>query len=141
MDKTVHNLAGQCLCGAIQFEISGKVASFHLCYCSRCRHGTGSAHAANIFMAPDAIRWLSGTEQIQRFELPAARGWVKQFCKVCGSAVPCTNRAGSFLMVPAGSLNDAIALLPDDRIFCADRSDWVDSIPTLPVFDGLPTGF
>lgn len=141
MDKTLDKIAGQCLCGAIQFEISGRASSFHLCYCSRCRHGTGSAHAANIFLAPDAIRWLSGAEQIQRFELPSARSWAKQFCKVCGSAVPYVNRAGNFLVVPAGSLNDALPLRPDDRIFCADRSDWVDSIPTLPEFAGLPTGF
>lgn len=133
--------AGQCLCGAVQFEIAGEVSSFHLCYCSRCRHSSGSAHAANLFTSPDAIVWQAGQEHIQRFELATAKSWAKQFCKICGSGLPYINRSGTFLVVPAGSLNDTIAVKPDDRIFCDDRADWVHQIEHSPEFPGLPTKF
>ena len=44
---TTHS--GTCLCGAVRFEISGSFERFYLCHCSRCRKGSGSAHAANLF--------------------------------------------------------------------------------------------
>lgn len=139
MKKMLEQATGQCLCGAVKYEVTGAVAAFHICYCSRCRHSTGSAHAANIFTAPDNITWLSGKDQIQRFELETAKNFIKQFCKVCGSAVPYIDRAGTTLLIPAGGLNGNLELTPDDRIFCADRSAWVDNIPDSPEFSVLPT--
>ena len=132
---------GQCLCGAVSYEVNGDISSFHICYCSRCRHATGSAHAANLFAAPESIRWHSGQDVIQRFELPVAKSWAKQFCRICGSAVPYVNRAGKFLVIPAGSLNGDLPVMPDDRIFCEDRCRWVEAIAQSPEFSGLPTKF
>jgi hypothetical protein len=136
-----NNTSGQCLCGAVQFEIDGKISAFHICYCSRCRHSTGSAHASNIFTKPENISWLSGRDLIQRFELDTAKSWAKQFCKVCGSGVPYVNRTGTFLVVPAGSLNENVQISPDDRFFCEDRSAWVDAIQDCPEFPSLPSQF
>lgn len=141
MGQEFKKASGQCLCGAVQFEIDGTISSFHICYCSRCRHSTGSAHASNIFTKPDSISWLSGVDLIQRFELKSAKSWTKQFCKVCGSGVPYINRAGTFLVVPAGSLNENIQITPDDRIFCEDRSAWVEGIQGSPEFPALPNKF
>lgn len=139
MSQVLDQASGQCLCGTVQYEITGQVAAFHVCYCSRCRHSTGSAHAANLFTAPENITWLSGTDQIQRFELETAKSFAKQFCKVCGSAVPYINRAGTTLLIPAGGLNGNLDLTPDDKIFCADRCTWVENIPDSPEFAALPT--
>lgn len=141
MVRELKKVSGQCLCGSIKFEIDGAISSFHICYCSRCRHSTGSAHASNIFTEPNNISWVSGVELIQRFELESAKSWAKQFCKVCGSAVPYINRAGTYLVVPAGSLDENIELQPDDRIFCEDRCAWVESIADSPEFAGLPGKF
>lgn len=141
MSQEFKNASGQCLCGGVQFEIDGEISSFHICYCSRCRHSTGSAHASNIFTKPENIAWLSGVNLIQRFELDTAKSWAKQFCKVCGSGVPYVNRAGTSLVVPAGSLNENIQISPDDRIFCEDRSAWVDGIENCPEFSSLPAKF
>jgi len=138
MSKQLNNVEGQCLCGAVTFTVSGDVSSFHICYCSRCRHSTGSAHASNIFAKPECITWHSGEEYIQRFELPAAKSWTKQFCKQCGSGLPYINRAGTFLVIPAGSLNSEIDFEPDDRIFCDDRTHWAESIPEKVEFTGYP---
>ncbi|WP_407666111.1 GFA family protein [Microbulbifer bruguierae] len=82
MGEKFTKASGQCLCGAIQFEIDGSISSFHICYCSRCRHSTGSAHASNFFTKPENILWISGLDFIRRFELRAAKSWAKQFCKV-----------------------------------------------------------
>ena len=141
MVQEFKQVSGQCLCGGIKFEIDGEISSFHICYCSRCRHSTGSAHASNIFTAPKNISWISGGDLIQRFELASAKSWAKQFCKVCGSGVPYINRSGTFLVVPAGSLNENIQIKPDDKIFCDDRCAWVENIQDCPEFPALPGKF
>ncbi|WOX04939.1 GFA family protein [Microbulbifer pacificus] len=141
MNQELKAAKGQCLCGSVKFEIDGEISSFHICYCSRCRHSTGSAHASNMFTKPESVSWLSGEEFIQRFELESAKSWAKQFCKVCGSGVPYLNRSGTFLVVPAGSLDDNINIKPDDRIFCEDRSAWVEGIQNSPEFPALPDKF
>lgn len=141
MGKEFKRASGQCLCGAVKYEVDGVISSFHICYCSRCRHSTGSAHASNIFTQPESISWLSGEELIQRFELESAKSWSKQFCRNCGSGLPYINRTGTFLVVPAGSLNEDIQIAPDDRIFCDDRCEWVEGIQGVPEFSSLPNKF
>ena len=141
MERELKNVTGQCLCGSVTFKVDGPISSFHICYCSRCRHSTGSAHASNIFTQPENISWLSGSDLIQRFELPTAKSWSKQFCKICGSGLPYVNRAGTFLVIPAGSLNDDIQLSPDDKIFCEERCKWVEAIQDAPEFSGPPNIF
>jgi hypothetical protein len=134
-------LSGQCLCGEVCFEISGEISSFHLCYCSRCRHITGSAHAANMFTAPQNIVWLKGEPSIKRFELAGAKSFANQFCCECGSRLPFVNRAGTFLVIPAGSINDEIPLDPNDRIFTSSQAKWTTCIAELPTFETYPDKF
>jgi hypothetical protein len=30
------------------------------CHCSRCRKGTGTGHATNLYVEPNQLRWVSG---------------------------------------------------------------------------------
>ena len=83
---------GTCLCGEVGYEITGNLGIFQYCHCSRCRKFTGSAHAANIIVAPDQFRWLKGDQSVGRYEIakpiisqrvfaknaaPLCRGWPK----------------------------------------------------------------
>lgn len=139
-DKEVM-LTGQCLCGDVRFEVKGEISSFHLCYCGRCRHVTGSAHAANLFAKPESLRWLNGESLIKRFELEGAKAFANQFCSQCGSRLPYINRAGSFLVIPAGSINDDVPYTPNDRIFTSSQANWVACISELPEFERYPDKF
>ncbi|WP_416307793.1 GFA family protein [Neptunicella sp. SCSIO 80796] len=139
MGQEFKQATGQCLCGAVKYIVNGEISSFHICYCSRCRHSTGSAHASNIFTKPENIKWLCGLDNVQRFELQTAKSWTKQFCKQCGSGLPYINRSGTFLVIPAGSLDEDIEIQPDDRIFCDDRAQWIEGIHRSPEFPALPT--
>ncbi|MDQ6957621.1 MAG: hypothetical protein Q9M24_00745 [Mariprofundaceae bacterium] len=33
-------LRGSCLCGSVQYEISGEIVRFYHCHCGRCRKAT-----------------------------------------------------------------------------------------------------
>ena len=65
--------AGSCLCGTVQFQVSGAFESFFLCHCKRCRKDTGSAHAANLFSSKARLNWLAGQDSIRTYRLPETR--------------------------------------------------------------------
>jgi len=44
-------IKGECLCGAVQFEVASVVGPFELCHCNRCRKSSGSAYAAIVGVA------------------------------------------------------------------------------------------
>ncbi|WP_077147915.1 GFA family protein [Sphingopyxis sp. KK2] len=128
---------GACLCGAVRFEISGGFDAFFLCHCSRCRKDSGSAHAANLFSASATIAWLTGKERVKSYRLPGSRH-ERSFCRECGSALPGIQMDGALLVVPAGSLDDPIAIRPTAHISCASRADWDVGLELVPALDGLP---
>ena len=123
----LNDVQGSCLCGSVKFELFGDVEGFYLCHCTRCRRSTGSAHASNIFTMPENINWLSGEGLIQRFELPEAERFMKQFCSKCGSGVPYVNRLGTKLVIPAGSLSEQFDVSPGKNIFWESRAKWYEN--------------
>lgn len=126
----VRTTRGSCLCGAATFEISGDFDAFYLCHCGRCRKDTGSAHAANLFSSSATIKWLSGQDSVRTYRVPDTRH-SKSFCIECGSALPRVEGGGT-LVVPAGSLDDGIAIRPDVHIFVADRAEWDEKLEDIP---------
>ncbi|HEV7367707.1 GFA family protein [Arenibaculum sp.] len=128
---------GGCLCGAVTFRIAGEFGSFFLCHCARCRKGTGSAHAANLFSTAAEITWLSGNDGIKSYTVPGTRH-ERSFCTECGSALPSLQMNGALLVVPAGSLDDAPDMRPDAHICFASRARWDAGLEELPKIDGLP---
>lgn len=127
---------GSCLCGAVRFEIEGAFERFFLCHCERCRKGTGSAHAANLFAPRAALRWISGEANVRTFAVEGTRH-ARSFCAACGGAAPRVG-AGGFVIAPAGSLDSALALRPDAHICMSSRADWDYELETAPKLDGLP---
>ena len=127
---------GSCLCGVVTFSIKGQFDSFYLCYCSYCQKDSGSAHAANLFSQSAVLHWNTGAEAVTTFNLPGSRH-SKSFCKHCGSAVPGSEIPG-VLMVPAGSLDCEIDIIPTARIFTARRHSWVQSINNAREYAELP---
>lgn len=128
---------GSCLCGTITYEATGPFESFYLCHCKHCQKDTGSAHAANLFSTKADLRWISGKESIQTYNLPQTRH-VKSFCKNCGSAVPNLQMDGKLLVVPAGSLNSEVSLKPTAHLFCLSKANWDNNLESIKKFDGYP---
>ena len=124
MSNPIH---GSCLCGQVQFRVTGPFDVFHLCHCSQCRRSTGTAHAANIFTTEDRIEWLAGEDLVKRY-IPEQKGVIsKAFCSHCGSLVPYTSLQSGRLIIPAGSLSESPGIEPADNIFWRDRADWYDA--------------
>lgn len=130
---------GSCLCGAVRFEVRGTFERFFLCHCGRCRKGTGSAHAANLFASTAAIVWLSGEGQVKTFCVAGTRHQ-RSFCSECGSAVPRVQPNGTLIVVPAGSLDSPVERRPDAHILVAHSASWDRRLEEVPRIDELPSG-
>lgn len=120
-------IKGGCLCGRVQYQVTGPFDAFHLCHCSQCRRSTGTAHAANIFTTPDRLEWLAGEDLVKRYTPDDKNVISKCFCSHCGSLVPYVSLQSGRQIIPAGSLSEAPGIEPDDNIFWRDRADWYDA--------------
>ena len=130
---------GSCLCGSVTYQFSGPEFVFQYCHCSRCRKFTGSAHAANIIVAPKQFQWLSGESLVGRYELPEARHFATCFCTLCGSSLPWLAKSGGAVIIPAGTLDEDPGIRPLHNIFYQDRAPWREAVEELVSYDSLPT--
>ncbi len=131
-------LKGSCLCGAVQYEVTGEPKRFYHCHCSRCRKATGTGHASNLFLEPAALKWLAGEEHVRAFKVPEAKRFMNQFCEVCGSRLPRQPTGTATVVLPAGSLDDEAPIKPQARIFIGSRASWSCSDDEVPGFEELP---
>jgi len=119
-------LSGSCLCGEVRYQVWGPFQKFMMCHCSRCQKASGSAHVANIFIAPDNLEFITGADQIKRYDHASAETFSKCFCTNCGSVVPYKNRPGTAVIIPAGTLDEDPEIRPQANIFWPNRADWYD---------------
>lgn len=127
--------AGSCLCGEVRYAVEGAFERFYLCHCAHCRKDTGSAHAANLFSSTATLTWLCGQGAVKTYALPGTRH-ARSFCASCGSALPWSGN--DMLVVPAGSLDTAIDIVPSGNIFTASRAAWDHDLDAAPAYAAFP---
>ena len=114
---------GRCLCGAIEFEITGPLAPIEICYCTQCQRAQGTALASNIPVDATAFRFLKGESSLRSFE--SSPGKERSFCERCGS--PIFSRRESIpgkLRVRAGLLSGPIESEVLAHFHVATKPDW-----------------
>lgn len=131
-------LSGGCLCGEVQFELSGEPVRFYHCHCRRCRKATGTGHASNIMLKPGQLNWTQGEQLLGRYKVPEAERFSTCFCSNCGSPLPREVPALGMVVVPAGSLDEIPELSPQARIFWDSRAEWSCAAGDLPVYAQYP---
>lgn len=133
--KTKDTTKGSCLCGSVCFEAVLPSRRFQYCHCVSCRKTTSSAHGTFLFFLPEKFRWISGESLIERFiDQHSNPGYMRWFCKRCGSAVPRLSRNKQYFVVPAGLLDDDPLAKPERSIFWDERAPWLLSIDAIPKF-------
>lgn len=135
-DKEI--VKGSCLCGAVQYEAQGPFTDFRYCHCERCRKATGSAHASNLFMPKEQLRWIAGENNITIFIHKEAENYPRGFCKTCGGMVPRLGRDARYMVVPAGTIENVPPLKPTKNIFWKLKAEWLTPYTELPCFDERP---
>jgi hypothetical protein len=130
---------GSCLCGGVTFVIDGTPLRSHYCHCGRCRRARSAAHACNLFLPNDGLRFTRGEDRLRRYKLPEAERFSQVFCTTCGSPMPSRNPTTGFTAVPMGALDDDTPLRALSHIFVASKAPWFDIPGALPQFAELWT--
>lgn len=130
-----QTLRGSCLCGALEFVVTGEPARFYHCHCLRCRKSTGTGHASNLFVTNGELAWTGDTTQIKTYRLPGAQRFARTFCTQCGGPLP-REMGGDTrqVFVPAGTLDDEPNIRPQARIFQNSRAAWSCAGDEVPCF-------
>jgi hypothetical protein len=115
-------VSGQCLCGAVLFEIDGPLSAPTLCHCGMCRRINGAPGA--FTGAPKASYRISGEESLNWYHSShdAERG----FCRKCGSKLFWREVGGATLDVCMGSLNDPSGLRLGKHIWARHQGDYYE---------------
>ena len=131
---TDQTLKGSCLCGALQFVITGEPARFYHCHCSRCRKATGTGHASNVFITNATLSWTGDTSLMKTYKLPEAQRFARTFCTQCGGPLPRMMGDSGQVFAPAGTLDDEPNIKPQARIFQSSKASWSCEGDGVPCF-------
>lgn len=119
---TKANLHGGCFCGAIRYEIQGRLRDARACHCSRCRKAFSGASSAYAEIAPDGrLKWLQGRDQLSVFE--TGGGWGMAFCSTCGSTL-CGMHNDAVHGVSLGCIDGDPGVEIRRHIFVDSRAPW-----------------
>jgi hypothetical protein len=123
---------GQCLCGAVDLTVNGKLRDISQCHCSQCRRWHGHAPAYSKAYWADIA--LKGGEHVTWYQSSdkARRG----FCDICGSSLFWERSGADAVSIPAGVFDAPISPRQRHHIFVADKGDYYDISDTLPQFPG-----
>ena len=74
--------AGECFCGAVQFEVSGEPVAMGYCHCDSCRHWSAGPVNAFTLWHPDSLKVLRGAANVGEYsKTPRSH---RKWCKKCG---------------------------------------------------------
>ena len=132
MNDSTKTLSGQCLCGAVRFEVSGPLAAPHACHCRQCRrqsgHHTASTHVKRTdfsLTADRGLKWYRSSDYAER-----------GFCAECGSSL-LWDDGGDHVYISMGSLDQPTGLTLASHIYADEKADYYDIADGLPKFAGF----
>lgn len=123
-----------CLCGTVQWELTGAPDDAYHCHCSTCRKAHGAAFGSYYLMSESKFRWIEKGDTVRQFN--SSPSVTRAFCTQCGSVVPAVD--GETIYVPAGPHDDGAAI--DTHIFAASAAPWYDITDELTRYDAFPEG-
>ena len=119
-------MRGACLCGAVQFAVTGAPSGVAICHCTQCRKQSGHLWAS-AFVSESGI---SITGEVKWFEATSAAK--RGFCPVCGSYLFWKAHGEDTMSFSIGAIEPPTALTTKKHIFTADKGDYYQ------ITDGVP---
>lgn len=125
---------GQCLCGAIKYQVKNIGSRMGHCHCTMCRKFHGAAFATFGEVKTEDFEWLSGADHLRTYT--ADNGTQRQFCDICGSSLifKPSNDSGELVEFALGTLDTEIPQKPDAHIFRKYAAGWYEISADLPQF-------
>lgn len=129
--------SGQCLCGAVRYQLSGEPQTAALCHCRDCQRGAGAPMVAWAMFPESALRLTQG----QPKTINSSGTAMRSFCPDCGSGLFYRNAEvlPGIVDVQTATLDDPEMLPPAVHIQTAERLHWMLTIQKLPEFERFPS--
>ena len=137
MGKGAQVLTGHCLCGSVQYEISGRPLALMYCHCEECRRATGSSLNTSIFVRRSDFCIVSGDDALSYHE--SSPGNRRHFCSRCGSPIfKHFPTPPNLMTVRAGTLDADPGIRPSGHIWVSEKAPWYEITDGLPQFLKAP---
>jgi len=117
--------SGSCLCGGVQFVVTGDPMRTGLCHCKDCRKTSGSAFSAF------AVWPLAAFETNGIVNSYGGRS----FCPTCGSRVSSVGDDEVEVMVGSLDLAPTEGLKPAYELWIGRREHWLQPLPEAQQFE------
>ena len=115
-------MKGKCLCGQIEYEITGNLSNLYQCSCTICQKASGTSKSSSLITDANGVKWIRGSELIASYTKD--NGFRTDFCSVCGSPVPNKMNIGNYMCVPAGSVDGLIEREVVAQIHTKSTASW-----------------
>lgn len=119
-------ISGQCLCGAVTFQVDvpdDHLGEMRYCYCVECRRANGTAFSANVPVPLDRYKLLSGDNFVTEYE--SSPGQQRAFCSKCGSPVYGKKADDpDHIRIRLGSLDENAKATPMAHAWTSEKPTW-----------------
>lgn len=133
----MEKYTGSCLCGAVRYELNGKMGDIVQCHCSKCRKANGTAYAVNAPIAKADFKLTAGEDVLKKYASSA--GTQRCFCGNCGSPIISIKAdTPEFYRLRLGTLDTPITQSPVCHIFTAYKAEWEHIADDLPQYAERP---
>ncbi|WP_432473011.1 GFA family protein [Amphritea sp. HPY] len=122
-------IKGSCLCGKVNYSITGKVGDIVHCHCQTCRKAHGSAFSS-VAAVQDSDFELSGAEHLNHFE--SSPGKQRYFCLNCGTQIYAKRENTPHIILRLGSLDNDPQSKEQSHIWVSDKASWYSINSDLP---------
>ncbi|WP_342076246.1 GFA family protein [Yoonia sp. SS1-5] len=120
---------GSCLCGVVQFTVTGDLPAPSACHCVACRKHSGH-YEASVDIPRTALDITAGQEQVKWYQSsPKVR---RGFCGTCGSTLFWDPVFQDWTAVAMGAFDTPTQTKLSMHIYVAEKGDYYD------IADGLP---
>ena len=129
---------GQCVCGAVAFEIDVPAVWAWHDHSAASRRAQGCAYATYVGSWKSRFRILKGAQTLSRYEDPEA-GTARSFCARCGTPVTYERpRAPKMVNIPRALFSARTGRDTRYHMFMHERADWTWSGEPLSPLKGYP---
>lgn len=131
--RMTMTISGECFCGSITYEITGKLRDARSCHCSRCRKAFSSQASSYAEVNAEEFRWLAGKELLTTYN--SKQGFGLQFCSRCGSTL-CGVYQGDVHGVTLGCINGDPDIEIGRHIYVGSKASWEVIPEGVVLFNG-----
>lgn len=138
MTRSLSELTGGCLCGAVRYRAAADPLMMASCHCRDCQKATGAAYFPAVAV-PAAALTVQGEAVTYAVRADSGSTVTRAFCGTCGSTLwAWSSGMPDGRNLSAATLDDPGRFVPMVHVFAASAQPWDHLSTDVPHFDRMP---